>query len=226
MDVKVIDKVFSRGTEDVKKNTTKYARKKFLELMNYIIKEKRDLLFIKKWLSGVKEEVLTSDKFTADDLMITTKISKPTDAYKSKPTHVRLAEKLIQEGKMLEAKEEKNSWSNRIFYIVTDHENKNEAILAEDFKGQWDRKYYWDVQIYAPIYRVLKVAWPDENWDEHNITFMEKLENKKDREEKKIKRLQELEDKKKEREEKKKVREEEKAKKELEKENKKQLKLI
>lgn len=196
MDGKKIDKFFSRGTEDIKKNTTPLARKKFLELINLIINEEKDLIFIKKWLADLKEYVLTSDEIKPEDIVITTKISKPINSYKNKPIHVRLAEEQIKKGLMLDSKEEKNSWSNRIFYIVTNSKNKSESVLLENFNGEWDREYYWDVQIYAPLERVLKVVWPEENWNEHNIVFMEKIERKKEREEKKEKKRIETEEKK------------------------------
>jgi DNA polymerase elongation subunit (family B) len=113
------------------------------------------------------------------------KLSKPTSSYKSKPPHVRLAEKLIANNEILETFEGKHVWGQKIEYIITDSKNKNEAILLRDFNGIWDRKYYWDVQVYAPLMRILKTVWPESNWEEHSIIMFEKIQRTKEREEKK-----------------------------------------
>jgi DNA polymerase elongation subunit (family B) len=113
------------------------------------------------------------------------KLSKPVSSYKSKPPHVKLAEALIKSKEILETHEGKHVWGQKIEYIITDSKDKNSAILLRDFKGKWDRKYYWDVQVYAPLMRILKAIWPKSNWEEHNIILFEKIQRQKEKEEKK-----------------------------------------
>ena len=219
MDNKKVSKIYSRGTENVRKNTIKITKEKMTEAIELITIKNKNSSYMKKWIKDLKEYVLNNKNISAPDIMIRTKISKPIHKYKNKTVHIILAEKLIKEGKMLEAVESKNSWgSQQINYIITDTTNKQEAVLASEFKNKWDRKYYWDVQIYAPLMRILKVCYPKENWEEHNIIMFEKMQLKKEREEAKIRREKEREKKKKEREKLKKQREKEREKKKKEKE--------
>ncbi len=199
MDGKKTDTIFTRGIETVKKNTIEYTRRNLNDMINMIVKENKTVKEIKKWLKELKNEVLTGE-LSKEELTIKTKITKPTYKYKSKPVHVQLAEKMIEDGKILQPTEGKHSWGEPILYIITQTKPKQKAVHVDDFNGEWDRKYYWDVQIYAPINRILKAVWPDKNWDEHNILLMEKLEIKKIKEAEKIEKEKEKERKKKERE--------------------------
>ncbi len=216
MDGKVIDTIFTRGIETVKKNTIEYTRRNMNDLINMIVKEDRSQKDIKRWLKKLKHEVL-NDELPKEDIVIKTKITKPTHKYKSKPAHVKIAEKLIEEGKILQPTEGKHSWGEAIFYIVTNTKPKVEAVHIDEYGGEWDRKYYWDVQIYAPIKRLLMAVWPDRNWDEHSIILMEKLAEKEKKEKEKIQKTKE---KAKEKEQKTKEREVKKKEKEIKKKEK------
>lgn len=220
IDGKTADNLLSKGTENVRKSTIDYTKKKVEECLTLITKKDKDARYMKSWVKKIKDDVLNGD-LNAEELMITMKLSKPTSSYKSKPPHVRLAERLIKENRILETQEGKHVWGQKIEYIIVDSKDKDAIILAEDFKGEWDRKYYWDVQVYAPLMRILKAAWPERNWEEHNILMMEKIEKQKEREQKKIERETEKEKKKLEREKAKKEREKEKEKKRIETEKKK-----
>jgi len=103
----------------------------------------------------------------------------------------------------LETKAGRNTWGTLISYIITDGSGKKEGVVLDEYKGVWDRKYYWCTQIYAPMQRILEAIWPDGNWCEHDILTIEKEERikakKKIAEEKKLL----LEEKKKQREAKK-----------------------
>ncbi|MFA5174757.1 MAG: DNA-directed DNA polymerase [Candidatus Pacearchaeota archaeon] len=213
IDGKAVDSILSKGTENVRKNTIDFTKNKVNECFDLLLKKDKDLKFMKKWLRDLKEYVLTED-ISGDQLSITMKISKPISSYKSKPPHVKLAEKMIADKEILETHEGKHVWGQKIEYIIVDNSNKSadgSVVLLRDFDGKWDRKYYWDVQIYAPLMRILKTVWPEENWEEHNIIFFEKQQKKIEQAEKKAQKLKEKEEKQKEREAKK---------------NKKQLKLL
>jgi len=195
-----VDSILSKGVENIRRNTIEYTKEKMNELIDLLLKKDKSEKVIKKWLQKIKKEVL-NENIPFKKLIINTKLSKATHKYKSKAVHVRLAEKLIKEGKILQPVEGKSSWGTQIKYIITSTTPKLDGILAEDADGtEWDRKYYWDTQIYAPLKRILKTVWPDSNWDEHNIMLMEKLEMKKEKEKEKIERQKEKERKKKEKE--------------------------
>lgn len=205
IDGKKVDSVLSKGTENVRKSTIEFTKKKVNECINLTVKQDKDLKYMKKWVQDLKKYVSTED-IPGKDLAITMKLSKPISSYKSKPPHVILAEKLIKTNEILETHEGKNVWGQKIEYIIRDNKSKEDkAILLKDFKGEWDRKYYWDVQIYAPLLRILKTVWPDSNWEEHNILIFEKLQKKIELEERKKTKEKEKQEKKTEREMKKKT---------------------
>lgn len=187
LDGKETDQILIKGLETVRKTTIEFARRSIHECLDLILKQDKDEHFMFQWVKALKETVATKN-IAPEDLTITTKVSKPIADYKTKGPHVRLAEKLIQDNKMLEVKTGLKNWGTKIEYIVIDGSSKNEAILAEDFDGRWDRNYYWDVQIFSPIYRIFSAIFPDTNWKQFDIGTCEKEERKRIREEKKIER--------------------------------------
>lgn len=204
IDGKKVDSILSKGTENVRKSTIEFTKNKVNECFELILRQDKDEKFMKKWLRDLKEYVL-NENIPGEQLSITMKISKPISSYKSKPPHVRLAEKMIAEKEILETHEGKHVWGQKIEYIIVDNKNKDKdggIILLRDFNNEWDRKYYWDVQIYAPLFRILKTVWPDSNWEEHNIILFEKQQKKIEQEEKKKQKQIELEKKREERKQK------------------------
>jgi len=202
LDRKETDQVMIKGLETVRKTTIEFARRHINEMLNLILKEDKDENYMKKWITDLKQFVL-NEEILPEDLAISIKISKPIADYKSKPIHVLLAEKLIKQNKLLETKAGRNTWGTLISYIITDGSGKKEGVVLDEYKGVWDRKYYWVVQIFSPMQRILEAIWPDGNWREHDILTIEKEERikakKKIAEEKKLL----LEEKKKQREAKK-----------------------
>lgn len=205
-DGQAVDKLFSRGTENIKKNTVEYARRVIIELIESIVRADEDLTLedAHKFVQKVRKEVMEGD-IDPEDLLILTRVSKSPDKYTSKAVHVRLAERLINSGKLLPISDSSSSWGTRLQYItVLDKETgKNEGVLLEEFDGDWDRKYYWDVQVFAPLQRALQAVWPEEDWSGYTNAEIERRERAIEREEKKKKKEAELEQKKIEREKKK-----------------------
>jgi len=222
-DGKPVDSILSKGIENVRKNTIIFTKNKMNELLNLILKKNKKSKYLKEWILSLKKYVL-NNKIKPENLSITMKLSKPTTSYKSKPPHVRLAEKLIKEKKILETQEGKHNWGQKIEYIITDSKNKMESVLTSEYNGKWDRNYYWDVQIYAPLMRILKACFPKQDWEKYSITLYERKLLKKEKEEAKIKREKEREIKRKIREKNKKEREKNKKRKELERTKKLKLK--
>lgn len=203
-----VDKLFTRGLENIKNNTIVLAREAMVELIESVVKGDISKEAARTWMTTLRNRVLT-EEVDPSDILIMTRISKPPASYASKQPHVRLAERLINSGQMM-AVDEKSSWGTRMYYIIVkDKETeKNEAILLDEWTGDWDRNYYWDVQVYAPIRRVLEAVWPEEDWSVYSIADAERAARKAEREEKK------------------RIREEEAAAKKLANEEKKRLKTI
>jgi DNA polymerase elongation subunit (family B) len=217
---KDVNILFSKGLEDVKKNTIKITKIAIIELIKKITFEKQDKNKIIEWLEKLKKRVLTSDKITKEDIVISTRISKPTYKYVSKPVHVILAERLINEKKLLQPSEGNDAWGTRITYIITETYPKQQAIEVNEFNGKWDKLHYWNVLIYAPINRVLQTVWPEHDWqsylEERPEIREKKLEKERKRIEKEIKNAelqQQREKRKQEREQRKKEKENKKVKK-------------
>lgn len=187
------DKIFSRGTENIKKNTITFARTAITELITSIVREEMtDVKDAHTFIKELKQRVETED-IDPEDLLILTRVSKSPHKYKSKAVHVRLAERLIAEGK-LQPIDEGSSWGTRLRYITIKDPvtEKNEGLLLEEFTtGCWDRDYYWDVQIFAPLQRALQTVWPDEDWKVYTVAEIEKRRKAEAREE--VKALREIE---------------------------------
>ena len=191
-DGNVENKLFTRGLENVKNNTIPMARRAMVDIIEQIVNDNvsRENAII--WLEKLKTHVMTSD-IPVDEILIMTRISKSPDKYESKQLHVRLAERLIASGDMLPVDDNAKGWGTRMYYYVdTDPvTGKQEGFVKEQFHGTWDRNYYWDIQMYAPIRRVLETVWPDYEWDIYSIGDSERLARRKEREAKKILREQE-----------------------------------
>lgn len=156
----------SRGTENVKKDTIKYTRKVFLEMIELILGGyacQEALDYVKKQ----RKEFFELETPIAEDFTIVKRLSKPMTDYKTFSRHVRLAKTLLKENKIVETKKMKVNWGERIYFIVTDAIDTNGQCLIENFKGKIDKDYYWRIQIFSPMRRILKVVYPDIDWDKY-----------------------------------------------------------
>ena len=180
LDGKVVNKIFTRGLEILKKDTIEFTRKKLFELLDFLLKEElRPADFFAGWFEGIKEEIGTS-AITAMDLKITKKLSKPISEYKTKLPHVRLAEEKIKRQEILETVAGKHVWGQKIEYIIVNENSEPKtdnakgshratqmkAIDYTEYTGEFDRVYYWNVQVYNVIGRILKVVFPEYPWDD------------------------------------------------------------
>jgi DNA polymerase elongation subunit (family B) len=178
--------LFSRGTENIKKSTIKVARAAMIELINRLLDKTMTKDQARRWVDELRSKILYTE-LTPDELSMIIKISKSTEKYVAKPLHVRLAERLIREGKLLPIVEGKRAWGTRLDYIVIRMEDgSQEGVLLEEYKGGWDRTYYWDVQVFAPVRRVLETAWPEIDWTDYEVGLADKKFNEKVRRETKI----------------------------------------
>ncbi len=243
IDGKQVNSILSKGTENVRKSTIDYTKQKVNECLDLLVKQDKDLEYMKKWLQDLKEYVLSEDMrkdmlaegIPGMPLAITMKLSKPTSAYKTDTPHVKLAKKMIADKEILETHEGKHVWGQKIEYYIKEdgargsksgmrdsersHSTKSQnAALIRDYKGDHDEKYYWDIQIFAPLWRILNTVWPDTEeepiWKLYTVAHEER---EKKLEEKRLHKEQLVFEKikiKQEKEEKKKAKTEEKTKKE------------
>lgn len=161
------------GMECVKRDTVPVAanyQKKLIDLLF----EERDRVKAMNWILEKRKTVM-SEEFRIEDITIHKKINKDAKLYKAKkestkkytaPIHVRIAQTLKN------SKGDKTDLTRAgsiISYIVTGSEKNIEGTHISEFKGEWDRKYYWNNLIYPPMERLLAVVFPEVDWNEYCI---------------------------------------------------------
>lgn len=197
IDGAVTDNILSKGTENVRKNITEYSRHSIEELLNLILKENKNSDYFFEWIRERRREIYEED-LHPDVISISMRLSKSIKDYKTKLPHIRLAEQLIKNEEILDVTERSNVWGPKIDFII-DNSRKvdTDAIGAtnlEEFDGDWDREYYWDIQVLPPILKILKTAWADKKWEEmFSSIYKKKLEKQTKRELHKKEREIELE---------------------------------
>jgi len=175
MNGKDVSILFSKGLEDVKKNTIGITKRAMRELSKMITFEDKELEHVKQWLEKLKKDIFDeSIQVKKEDLVISTRLSKPTYKYITKSAHILLAEKMVEKGLILQPSEEADAWGTRIDYVISEATPKQIATHIDDFDGKWDRRYYWDTQIYAPIFRILQIVWPTEDWAQYSLAEQER----------------------------------------------------
>ncbi len=83
-------------------------------------------------------------------------------------THSRLAKRLIESGDLLPIVEGEKKIGTRLEYIMIDNHGVNDGVLLEEYQGNFNRNYYWEIQVYAPLRRILECAYPTIDWFEYN----------------------------------------------------------
>ena len=162
-DGKTIDKLFSRGTEDVKKSNTQLGKRTFQELVRLVFDDNTTLRDIMNYIEEQRFK-LKKHQILPEDLLITTRVSKSMDNYKVKGVHTRLAQRLIDSGEILPIIEGEKRIGTRLEYIMVG----KEGVRLDKYLGNFNRDYYWEIQIYAPLRRVLECAYPQEDWHQYD----------------------------------------------------------
>jgi DNA polymerase I len=165
-DDKPVDMIFSHGTMDIHKTKALIGRKCFTEFTNKIFRENLTIDDAQIYVIALKNKIFT-EPLNLDELILTNKISKKIENFKTLSVQARLAKKLIAEGELLEIVENKKGYGTRLEYIMVNIDGKREGELQDHMTHEPDRVYYWDVQIYAPIKRVLECVWPDFDWKKY-----------------------------------------------------------
>jgi DNA polymerase elongation subunit (family B) len=174
-DGKPLNKIFSRGTEDVKKSNTQLGKKVFKEFVLKLFDESFSKANAIQYVKDKRQELETG-LIDPLELIITTKVSKPIEKYKVMSTHSRLAKRLIDSGDMLPIVESEKKMGARLEYIMVDNHGVNDGVLIDEYASNFNREYYWNVQVYAPIKRLLECVYPTEDWNEYlNFTNNQKL---------------------------------------------------
>jgi DNA polymerase elongation subunit (family B) len=147
---KKTDDIYTRGIEYIKKSTFRFAARKQKELIETILRVGMTRKQAIDFIQNARKEFYAST-FTKEDLVLQAKVSKGFDEYKTKPLHVRLAEEL--------SNRTGEKFTNvEVEYIVTSYQGKMSGVLAQDYKGTYDKDYYWDNKTLPLLIRITEPA--------------------------------------------------------------------
>lgn len=158
---KKVDEFIAKGIDYVKKATFPMVKTAQKELVEMILREESELkirAFVDKEVFRIKNE-----RFKFDDIKISVGINKELGDYKMKNApHVKLARAQFEEKGELEIREIE-------YVVIDDHAPKDQLsglATREQFKGEFDRTYYWNQKIWPALLRILEAAFPKVDWDE------------------------------------------------------------
>jgi len=181
-----VDEIYIKGLDRILKPTIQYTKKLLSDLENILLIEDWPLEKIINWLEIEKNKYL-HHKEIDPNLLAIRKRTKGVESYqgyvlnkhgelkikkdgtvqkKSIPAQAKLFSRLRKEGHILFD-------GQMLDYYVKIGYPKIEAEWLGNYQQDEDRRYYWNVSIFAPLERLLKTKFPDYNWNQHKITKKE-----------------------------------------------------
>ncbi len=151
-----VKKLLIRGLEYVRTDWIKTARNLQKDVINMILdgKGKEEILSM---LVEYKKRV-ENNKLKKDELIISQKLTKPINSYKTLIPHVKVAKQMIKEGEEVYV-------GTKIPYIyIKGEDGKPEPIYVKHFKNNYDAEYYWNSKIFPATERVLTSVFPEYDW--------------------------------------------------------------
>jgi DNA polymerase I len=174
-------KIKFKGIEARRRETLPITAKAQEELLHKVMLEDLSKEEVIDWLLKLKEKVYTS--MTKEELTLQIRLSKDCDDYdkkikdgddnvvgvkESKLPHVKVA-KWLQANNIKENGQ--NAWEETAYvkFIITEGFNGVDATSIYNYNNFYDRDYYWSVKVYAPLYRLLIVIFPEHDWLQYDI---------------------------------------------------------
>jgi DNA polymerase elongation subunit (family B) len=140
----LIKKIFNKDSPEV--------------ISNWIMKHKANLIEAKIDI----EEITIYKKITRNEY----KPKKDSTKKYTAPIHVRIAYELKKESN---GKKDFTSAGTILPYIITEGKGGLKGIHLGEYKGEFDKEYYWDNLIYPPLERMLKHVYKDHDWKQYYI---------------------------------------------------------
>lgn len=162
--------ITGKGIESYQSSQLKISKRFLNEMLKKILIDNVDERVCENLILEYKKKILTKNIQDIDDLVITKKVGRMPETYKNLPAHVALAIKRKEKGQTFYT-------SMRVAFIVIS-EKPLKIIHKDDFAGVYDEKYYWTKCIYPPTYRLLKVVFPNHDWDKYlkgEMSYQSKL---------------------------------------------------
>lgn len=146
-----------RGLEFMRTDGTRISRRMQREALENILRHGWTAQQFDEWIKRQRELFLEGE-VPLEDIVLSKGISRPLDMYKVKTPHVRIAEALAEAG-------EDVGEGTRVSYVVTNgRTSPAQVIPASEYSGTFDRRTYWNRQVYPPTMRVLAGAYPQHPW--------------------------------------------------------------
>jgi len=145
-----------RGLELIRSDGCRYAREMQRRIITFLLESGTPRpqvaeRIVKRWA-----DKLFRNEVPVDDLMFAQSLSRKPEEYKTKPVHVRIAEKMLADGKEVYV-------GMKIPYVLTGvADGKLEAIHVDDFDGGLNAKLYWRRKVYLPTRRILDAVFPEQ----------------------------------------------------------------
>ena len=166
------DFILVKGLESVKRNTIPYTVKILEGIYQMLLAPggDEDAQPFRFFLAGQRTDFMTG-QLIGEDLAISQMVSKYPSEYKSDLVYARIAGRMIEDGKSFHP-------GINIQYLITQGPPTNkklDGVLLEEWDGvTLARDYYWDRKIWQPVNRILKVVFPDINWEQYKVHYKEK----------------------------------------------------
>lgn len=168
-----VDKTLIKGLEYVKKDTINIAKdmqKHILDKILFTEKSELDVQYFIKYIETKMDEFFQG-KVDINDLIITKKLTKSPEQYTTKGVHVKVAMEM-------QKRQMEYYVGMQVQYIVTNDKPQQAVHPSWYVAGQASASYYWDQQIFSICSRILKVVFPDYDWDQYVVKVRKRQEKK------------------------------------------------
>lgn len=153
---KIVDKIYVRGMEYIKRNTFKFAAEKQKELIYDILYKKIPIEEVLYRIREYKREFLKKE-FTTEELEMSVRINK--SEYTGNSISAFLSKQIIEETGV-------NPEGTEVRYIVTGMKKGLIAVQSQNYAGKFSREYYWENATKNLLDKVLQLVDPFKNIDQ------------------------------------------------------------
>lgn len=155
------DSVEVKGLEVMRSDCSGMTRRLQQAVLDAILMQDLDAAAIVKTLLEPEFRRCAEGELTLAEISIGKGISKDPEKYKTKSVHVKIAEKIKEEGREFYV-------GMKVVYVVTGTKPNLSGMLAADFdedpEAAYDPEYYWDRVIFPATHRILETVFPEEDW--------------------------------------------------------------
>lgn len=148
-----------KGLEFQRSDQIKYAQRMQMHFVKLLLEPNAKASDIEKEIRKWADDFFTGN-INREDIEITQAVSKRPEEYPAPTPAVRVAAQMIRDGKEFAV-------GMKIPYvIISSHKDVATAIHADDYAGNFDRKYYWTKKIVPLVDRLVRVRFQDYNFTE------------------------------------------------------------